>query len=41
MLVQNNENTDNSDVMLLVLNFHPALLGMREIVESLWTLRSP
>ena len=41
MLVQNNENTDNSDVMLLVLNFHPSLFGMREIVESLWPLRSP
>ena len=38
MLVQNKESTVNSDVVPLVLNFHPTISGVREIVESLWPM---
>ena len=38
LLAQNKESAVNSDVVPLVLNFHPAFSGVREIVESLWPL---
>ena len=38
LLVQNKENKVNSDVVPLVLNFHPAFSGVRGIVESLWPM---
>ena len=38
VLVQNKKNKVNSDAVPLVLDFHPAFLGLRGIVESLWPM---
>ena len=38
LLVQNKENKVNSDVVQLVLDFHPAFSNVRGIVESLWPM---